>query len=79
MNDRASSLGETIRARRESLGLRQVELAELAGCSQRFVHTLETDKPTVRLDKVLDVCRVLGLELVVRRGQGGRITSELDG
>jgi hypothetical protein len=43
--------------------LRQVELAELAGCSTRFVHTVETGKPTVRLDKLLALLRVLGLRL----------------
>jgi y4mF family transcriptional regulator len=70
MNDRASNLAEAARARREQLGLRQAELAELAGCSTRFVHMLESGKATLRLDKVLDVLRVLGLALAVRRGDG---------
>jgi y4mF family transcriptional regulator len=70
MNDRASSLAAAIRARREQLGLRQAELAELAACSTRFVHMAESGKATLRLDKVLDVLRVLGLALVVRRGDG---------
>ena len=47
------------------------ELAELAGCSTRFVHMVEAGKATVRLDKVLDLLEVLGLELrVVRGGRG---------
>lgn len=71
MSDRASSLGQVVRGRREQLGLTQVELAELAAVSTRFVHTLEADKPTVRLDKVVDVLGVLGLELRVARGRGG--------
>ncbi len=70
MNDRASPLGQAVRERREHLGLTQVELAELASVSTRFVHTLESGKPTVRLDKVLDVLAVLGLELQVARGRG---------
>lgn len=64
-HDRAAALGAAVRARRRRLGLRQEELADLAGCSERFVHTLETGKQTVRLDKVLDVLAVLGLDLAV--------------
>lgn len=75
MNDRASALGTTVRERRERLGLRQDELADLARCSTRFVHMLETGKETVRLDKVLDVLGVLGLGLAVGRGRG-RIEAE---
>jgi HTH-type transcriptional regulator / antitoxin HipB len=45
-------------------------LAELAGCSERFVHTLEHGKGSVRIDKVLDVLRVLGLDLAVVAGHG---------
>jgi HTH-type transcriptional regulator / antitoxin HipB len=66
----AEALGRGVRDRRESLGLRQAELAELAGCSPRFVHTLETGKPTLRLDKVLDVLEVLGLDLLLAPGRG---------
>jgi HTH-type transcriptional regulator / antitoxin HipB len=75
MQDRAHALGLAIRERRRALGLLQAELGELAACSTRFVHTLEAGKATVRLDKVLDVLRVLGLGLEVVRGEGG-ITAE---
>lgn len=68
--ERATSLGIGVRERREALGLRQAELAELAGCSARFLHTLENGKPTLRLDKVLDVLEVLGLDLVLTSGRG---------
>jgi len=67
---RMTPLQDAVRARRKSLGLRQAELADLAGCSQRFVHTLENGKASLRLDKVLDVLEVLGLDLVVAPGQG---------
>jgi y4mF family transcriptional regulator len=73
MHDRASSaavLGQEIRRRRLELGLHQDELAALAGVSTRFVHTLEQGKPTLRLDKVLDVLGQLGLDLVVEPGAG---------
>jgi HTH-type transcriptional regulator / antitoxin HipB len=63
--DRIAPLAEAVRLRRTELGLTQAEVAELAGCSQRFVHTVEQGKPTLRLDKLLDVLEVLGLSLEV--------------
>ena len=65
MIDRALNIGDLVRERRVQLGLRQAELAELAGCSTRFIHTVEAGKRTIRLDKLLDVLDVLGLELAV--------------
>jgi HTH-type transcriptional regulator / antitoxin HipB len=62
---RLERLASSVRARRKVLRLTQTELAELAGTSVRFVHTLENAKGTVRLDKVLDVLDVLGLDLDV--------------
>ncbi len=62
------ALAAAVRQRREVLGLRQSELAEVAGVSERFVHALETAKPTVQLDKVLDVLEALGLHLQVCAG-----------
>jgi len=64
---RLAFLAETVRQRRRDLGLRQAEVADLAGCSVRFVHTVEHGKTSLRLDKVLDVLAVLGLGLVVVR------------
>lgn len=56
-------LARDLRARRKQLGLRQRDLADLAGTSERFVRDLEHGKPSVRLDKVAAVLDVLGLEL----------------
>lgn len=73
MHDHAESpaaWGNEIKRRRIELGLRQDELAALAGVSTRFVHTLEQSKPTSRLDKVLAVLRQLGLDLVLEPGVG---------
>lgn len=66
MSDHASNIGGIVRARRLKLGLKQQELAELAGCSTRFVHTVEAGKATLRLNKLLDVLNVLGLELTIK-------------
>lgn len=79
MSDRASFLAETVRARRLRLGLRQEELAELAGCSARFVHTVEAGKETLRLDKLIELLAALGLGLVLRRGPPGIAADPNDG
>jgi HTH-type transcriptional regulator / antitoxin HipB len=60
-----TDLAATVRRRRESLALRQSDVADLADCSVRFVHTLENGKRSLRLDKVVDVLEVLGLGLFV--------------
>ena len=76
MHDRSftTTLAQAVRERREQLSLGQAELAELAACSTRFVHTLEAGKPTVRIDKLLDVLHVLGLRLtVVAPGRDARL------
>ncbi len=67
---RTTRLADAVRRRRESLGLRQEDLAGLARCSERFVHTVEAGKATIRFDKLLDVLATLGLTLVLARGDG---------
>lgn len=74
--DRVRALSEAVRERRASLDLRQSELADLAGCSERFVHTVENGKTSLRLDKLLDVLAVLGLDLSVVPGRGRVRTDE---
>ena len=71
MHERAflGALAAAVRRRRQELGLHQVDLAELAQCSTRFVHTIEAGKPTVRLDKLLAVLHVLGLHLQLAPGR----------
>lgn len=64
------TLARAVRSRRQALGLRQEEVADLAGCSERFVYSLERGKLTVQLAKTLDVLRVLGLGLAVVPGAG---------
>ena len=50
---------------RERQGLRQDELALVAGVSTRVVHQVENGKPTSRLDSVVAVLSALGLSLDV--------------
>ncbi len=66
-------LASQVRARRAYLRLRQEELADLAGVSERFVYALENGKTTVQLDKVLAVLNALGLHLEIHRGANGEI------
>ena len=61
----ATQLGEELRARRKLLRLTQAELSALAGCGPDFLYDLERGKPTIRLDKLIPVLEVLGLELKV--------------
>lgn len=61
----AGEIGQAIRRARESLGLRQDELALAAGVSTRVVHQVESGKPTSRLDSLIPLLAILGLELRV--------------
>ncbi|MFT6108849.1 MAG: y4mF family transcriptional regulator [Planctomycetota bacterium] len=78
MHDHAlhQSLSITLRERRAALNLNQVDVAELAGCSTRFVHAAEAGKTTLRLDKLLAVLDVLGLDLAVGLSKGGTAASK---
>lgn len=62
----AAELGSLIRAQRRHLGLKQLDMAGLGNTGNRFIVELENGKPTVQLQKVLDVLDLLGLELTVR-------------
>jgi HTH-type transcriptional regulator/antitoxin HipB len=62
-------LGTAVRARRRALRLDQAELSALAGVGLAFLYELEHGKPTVRLDKVLAVLDVLGLEFALKPGK----------
>jgi HTH-type transcriptional regulator / antitoxin HipB len=66
----AEALAADVRSRRRALGLGQQDLADLSGASVRFVRNLEHGKPSIRLDKLVAVLDVLGLEL--RAGVRGR-------
>lgn len=65
------TLGSDVRDRRRALRLTQQQLADLAGVSDRFVRSVEQDKQSVQLDKLVDVLDALGMELRadVRRPQ----------
>ncbi len=72
MQDHADQMdwSQFIRERRVHLGLRQDEVAALAGISTRSVHALETGKSTIRLDVILAVVTTLGLALSIASPAG---------
>lgn len=69
-------LGAVIRDQRKRLALNQLDLAGLGNTGNRFIVDLENGKPTVQLQKVLDLMDLLGLEVVVRT-KASRSTSSL--
>lgn len=59
----SADLGAMVRRVRKATGLRQEDLAGLAGVGTRFLVELEAGKPTLRLNKVLAVVAVLGMTI----------------
>ncbi len=72
------ALAVAVRARRRQLRLRQAELADLAGVSERFVYALEHGKTSVQLDKTVAVLGALGLHLELQRGGARQIEAGAD-
>jgi HTH-type transcriptional regulator/antitoxin HipB len=59
-------LGAFVREQRKRLGLKQLDLAGLGNTGNRFIVDVENGKPTIQLQKALDLIDLLGLEVVVR-------------
>jgi len=60
-----SDLGAIVRATRKQQGLRQDELAGVAGVGIRFIIELEAGKPTMQIGKIMAVLAALGLTLTL--------------
>jgi y4mF family transcriptional regulator len=56
-------LGTALRGIRKQLGLKQSQVALVAGVGVRFIVDLEAGKPTLRLENILRVIDVLGASL----------------
>lgn len=61
-----AEIGKIVRAARKKQGLKQLDLAGLAGKSNWFLIDLERGKETLQTQSVLDVLTLLGLEIVIR-------------
>lgn len=62
--------GAVVREQRKRLALKQLDIAGLGNTGNRFIVELENGKPTVQLQKALDVIDLLGLEVIVRPKAG---------
>ena len=63
------TLGETIRARRKELHYTQAYLAEFTGLSVTFISDVERGKTTAEIEKIIRLINVLGLNLLVEKGE----------
>lgn len=63
----AADLGNIVFSARKEQGLTQIDIAGLAQTGNRFVVDLEKGKPTIQLQKALDILELLGLELIIRK------------
>ena len=60
-----ASIARLIHQERKRQGLRQDDLAAMAGASDAFLRDVERGKPTVQLGKVLSVLDELGIRVVL--------------
>lgn len=58
------SIGEAVRAARKEAGLKQSDLADLSGVSERTVRAIETGTGNPTMAAVVAVANVLGLRVV---------------
>jgi len=56
-------LGALIQCARREQGLTQLDISGLAHTGNRFIVELEKGKPTIQMQKALEVLELLGLEL----------------
>ena len=69
------ALGLTVQRLRSEAGLSQLELAEKAFVSRKWLNEFEQGKPTVEARKVLDVLQALGYEVELKPLSGSGSTS----
>lgn len=63
----AEEWGRLAKAQRNGMNLRQIDVAGLGNTGNRLIVDIEKGKPTVQLQKVLDLLDLLGLEFVIRQ------------
>jgi y4mF family transcriptional regulator len=67
----STDLGAAVKKFRTRQALTQLDLAGLANTGNRFIIELEQGKPTIQLQKALEILNLLGLEITVGP-RGGR-------
>ncbi len=63
----SEDLGKLVRKFRQSQKMTQMDILGLANTGNRFIVELEQGKPTLQLQKVLDVLDLLGLEVIIQK------------
>lgn len=58
-----ADLGQLVRERRMEMRLTQQDLADAAGTGRRFISELEGGKATLEFGRIIQVCRILGIDL----------------
>jgi len=66
-------LGLAIEAERKKRRLTQTQLADLSNTSINFVSQVERGKKTAQIGKVIDILKILGLQLVIEKGSAGLV------
>lgn len=61
--DQASDIGQYVRAVRKAQGLRQDDLAAMAGTSHVVLGNVERGKDTVQIGRVFELLRQLGIRV----------------
>ena len=59
------AIGKRIKSAREKKGLTQEQLAGVANTGIRFISDLENGKPTIQVNKLLNVLSALGLGMYI--------------
>lgn len=59
----AKEIGAIARKKRKELNITQKYLADSAGTGTRFISELENGKPTLEIDKVIYVLKLLGIDM----------------
>ena len=67
------TIGLAIKAERTRRNLTQTQLAELSNTSINFVSQIERGKQTAQIGKVIDILKILGLQLSIEKGSAGVI------
>ena len=57
------NIGLLIKEKRKKINMTQKEAASIGGVGVRFLSELENGKPTLEIDKVLNVARIFGIDI----------------
>ena len=56
-------IGLLVKEKRKKINMTQKKAASIAGVGVRFLSELENGKPTLEIDKVLNVARIFGIDI----------------